>query len=151
MTPETQEESKRLARLWATRSHPTQAVFGEVYGIGNQSAVGQFLRGEVPLSLKAARGFAIGLGVRLEDFTPRLAAEAAAISSMVPGGALHPEVAVLAHDINQLPERQRELVLMTVRNAVALAGTVLNEDNGVRGSPNGTDGHAEIPTVRRSA
>jgi transcriptional regulator with XRE-family HTH domain len=41
--------------------------------------------------------------------------------------SLLPEVSRLASDINQLPSGQRELVLMTVRNAVALAGSVMPE------------------------
>jgi hypothetical protein len=74
VTPETIAEAQRLRALWETRSHPVQAVFGEVYEIGNQSAVGQFLRGETPLSPNAARGFAKGLNCQISDFSPRLAA-----------------------------------------------------------------------------
>ena len=77
VTPETLQEAAELKRLWGSREHPGQAVFGEVYEIGNQSAVGQFLRGETPLSLKAARGFAKGLGVDIAEFSPRLASEVA--------------------------------------------------------------------------
>lgn len=127
VTPETKEEARKLAELWATRSHPSQAEFGETYGIGNQSAVGQFLRGDVPLSLKAARGFAQGLGCGIEDFSPRLAAEAAAIANMVPGEHLRPEVADVAAAINHLPKAQRDWVLMTVRNAIELARETLTD------------------------
>lgn len=77
VTPETQEEARRLKALWQSNPHPNQAEFGELYEIGNQSAVGQFLRGETPLSLKAARGFAKGLGCEIAAFSARLAAEAA--------------------------------------------------------------------------
>jgi transcriptional regulator with XRE-family HTH domain len=125
VTPETKEEARQLAELWASRSHPSQAEFGETYGIGNQSAVGQFLRGGVPLSLKAARGFAQGLGCKIEDFSPRLAAEAAAIANMVPGEHLRPEVADVAAAINSLPKAQRDWVLTTVRNAIELARETL--------------------------
>jgi hypothetical protein len=68
------EEAAKLRALWESRSHPSQAEFGQAYDIGNQSAVGQFLRGETPLSLNAARGFARGLGCQIGDFSPRLAA-----------------------------------------------------------------------------
>lgn len=125
VTPETKEEAKRLLELWKTRSHPGQAEFGETYSIGNQSAVGQFLRGETPLSLKAARGFAMGLGCKIEDFSPRLAAQAAAIANMVPGDPLEPEVADVAAAINQLPKRQRDWVIRTVRDAVEMARETL--------------------------
>lgn len=74
VTPETLEESRRLRELWdATKDRPNQTVFGEMYGVGNQSAVGQFLRGDTPISLKAAVGFAKGLRCEIEDFSPRLA------------------------------------------------------------------------------
>ena len=73
VTAENKEEARRLAKLWEEKKHHTQAVFGETYGVGNQSAVGQFLRGEVPLSMKAAAGFAKGLGCEISDFSPRLA------------------------------------------------------------------------------
>lgn len=70
------EEAKRLKEIWDGADvsvRGTQADFGDVYSIGNQSAVGQFLRGETPLSLKAAKGFAKGLGCKIADFSPRLA------------------------------------------------------------------------------
>jgi hypothetical protein len=128
VTPETKAESARLRKLWDERSHPSQAEFGEIYGIGNQSAVGQFLRGDTPLSLKAARGFAIGLSCRIEDFSPRLAADAAQIATMVPSGELQPEIAQLFADMNALPTKQRDWVLMTLREAVKLARETVTEN-----------------------
>lgn len=52
----------------------TQGAFGAEYGIGGQAAVGFFLAGRTALSLKAAKGFAKGLGCLVSDFSPRLAA-----------------------------------------------------------------------------
>lgn len=75
VTPETKEEARQLRAIWDKTEHPSQAVFGEIYGIGGQSAVGQFLRGDVPLSVKAAKGFAEGLGCAVDEFSPRLARE----------------------------------------------------------------------------
>lgn len=121
VTPETKEEARRLSELWATRAHPSQAEFGETYKIGNQSAVGQFLRGDTPLSLKAARGFALGLGVRIEDFSPRLAAEAAALAGVVPAADVSAEFATLAARADKLPPKQRAFVLEHLRHAVAFA------------------------------
>jgi hypothetical protein len=72
-----QEEARRLKEIWEkadAAQRGTQADFGETHFIGNQSAVGQFLRGKTALSLKAAKGFAKGLGCRIADFSPRLAA-----------------------------------------------------------------------------
>jgi phage repressor protein C with HTH and peptisase S24 domain len=78
--PEHLAEADRLRQLWTQRptgARLSQEEFGERYGIGNQSAVGQFLRGQTPLSIKAARGFVQGLNdagvfVRLRDISPRL-------------------------------------------------------------------------------
>lgn len=132
VTPETKEEARRLRHLWDARAHPSQAEFGEKYEIGNQSAVGQFLRGETPLSLKAARGFAIGLGASIEDFSPRLAQEAAAIANMVPGDPLKPDVAEVAAAINQLPKAQRDWVISTTRSTIdAAKATIRINGNGV--------------------
>jgi hypothetical protein len=75
------KEAKQLRAIWdASSLSLTQQAFGEKFGIGNQSAVGQFLHGRTPLSMKAAIGFASGLKVRLEDFSPRLANEAVRIT-----------------------------------------------------------------------
>jgi transcriptional regulator with XRE-family HTH domain len=115
------EEARLLKHLWDTRDHPSQAEFGHLYGIGNQSVVSQFLRGTTPLSLKAARGFAAGLACKVEDFSPRLAAEAAAIANMVPSDRLSAETALLAAEIDRLPETQRQQVLLLVRQAIDLA------------------------------
>lgn len=74
-------EAARLKELWnAATNRPSQAEFGETFNIGGQSAVGNFLSGASPLSLKAASGFARGLGVPIEAFSPRLAEEARAVA-----------------------------------------------------------------------
>lgn len=80
-TPETIEESRKLRAIWdETPNKPSQAVFGERYKIGSQSAVALFLSGTTPLSMKAASGFAVGLGCKVADFSPRLSAEIDALS-----------------------------------------------------------------------
>lgn len=85
VTQTTLEEAQALRALWESTEHPSQAVFGDVYGIGNQSAVGQFLRGAVPLSLKAAQGFAKGLKCSIADFSPRLASQYEGIAALLDG------------------------------------------------------------------
>jgi len=68
-------ESRALRAIWdKTPGKPTQAEFAHRFGIGTQGAVALFLSGKTPLSPKAAAGFASGLGCRVEDFSPRLAA-----------------------------------------------------------------------------
>lgn len=113
------EEARRLKALWdAKPGRGTQAEFGFKFSIGNQSAVGQFLRGAVPLSLKAARAFALGLGCRIADFSPRLAKEAEGLQEVAPA----PKAGLSLVDLNKLeaqlvlfyrgmkPERQAEML-----------------------------------------
>lgn len=84
VTQENRDEAAKLSELWEAskadreaRGVGTQASFGHAFEIGNQSAVGFFLSGATALSLKAARGFALGLQVQIDQFSPRLAAMAA--------------------------------------------------------------------------
>lgn len=80
VTPEHEQEAAKLRAIWE-RDKPrreaiglgTQDAFGAAYEIGNQAAVGHFLSGTTPLSLKAAIGFARGLGCGVADFSERLA------------------------------------------------------------------------------
>lgn len=82
-----QQEAASLRAIWdATPNRLSQAEFGETYNIGGQSAVGNFLKGASPLSLKAAAGFAKGLGVSIGQFSPRLA-EQASVLAEITGGA----------------------------------------------------------------
>jgi hypothetical protein len=86
VTEEHLQEAARLRAIWdATPDKPSQQVFGERFEIGNQSAVGQFLRGAVPLSMKAAVGFAKGLQCNLADISPRLALEIVEGSRLISG------------------------------------------------------------------
>ena len=89
----TRAEAAALKRLWEEFGNMPQAEFGEVYNIGGQSAVNNFLNGRSSLSLKAATGFAIGLGVFIRDFSPRLDAEAQLIAK-----ATHPTIATAEYD-----------------------------------------------------
>lgn len=84
VTQEHLEEARRLREIWdRTPDRGTQESFGARYGIGSQSAVGFFLNGKTPLSLKAAKGFARGLGVPISDFSPRLAKEINDVAQVV--------------------------------------------------------------------
>lgn len=121
VTPETREEARLLKYYWDTKAHPGQAEFGEQFDIGNQSAVGQFLRGDTPLSLKAAQGFARGLGINLEDFSPRLARKAAEIAGMAPAEGLSSDVLALAREIEQFEGRERARIVRLCRDVLKLA------------------------------
>lgn len=75
ITDEHRKECRALREIWEkTPNRLTQVEFGEKFNIGSQAAVGHFLRGTSAISLKAAKGFAAGLGCRISDFSPRLAA-----------------------------------------------------------------------------
>lgn len=106
VTAENLQESARLLDLWRNREvRLSQRAFGQAYGIGTQTAVNQWLHGGIPISLKAAMGFAAGLHCQIKDFSPRLAkliAEAGAMSGppvddVVTWGA--PSVAPVLHDL----------------------------------------------------
>lgn len=88
LTEENRSESSKLKALWATYKQDsnslTQEAFGQKYGIGNQGAVWQCLNAKgMPISLKAAQGFAEGLKCQIEDFSPRLAKLAQGIADSV--------------------------------------------------------------------
>lgn len=122
VTPETKEEARKLRELWDARTEKiTQAEFGKDYGVGNQSAVAQFLRGSTPLSLNAARGFALVLKVPISSFSPRLAMQASAIASAAPGGDLSGDVMALARSIDAIQDPvARSEVLTLCQHLVAL-------------------------------
>ena len=84
LTPENLEEARLLRHIWtSTLDKPNQAVFGERFDVGSQSAVTQFLNGKSALSLKAAQGFARGLQCDIAKFSPRLAGIAQGIADSV--------------------------------------------------------------------
>jgi len=70
-------EAEALRNLWDgtdASKRGTQSEFGERFEIGSQGLMWQLLKGKTPLSLKAAKAFAVGLHCKLSDFSPRLAA-----------------------------------------------------------------------------
>lgn len=78
VTAEHIKEAEHLLKLWEAKpDKPSQMAFGHDFGIGSQGAVWRFLHGKDPLSIKAAAGFARGLGCMVSDFSPRLAREIA--------------------------------------------------------------------------
>lgn len=67
------EDAERLRALFAERSQVSQAKFGELYGIGTQGMVWQYLNAHRPLNPKAAKAFADGLRLTLADISPKIA------------------------------------------------------------------------------
>ncbi|MCG3782746.1 hypothetical protein [Delftia acidovorans] len=106
LTEENREESRKLKALWAERKERiSQAEFGQTYDIGSQAAVGHFLNGKAAISLKAARGFATGLGCEIADFSPRLAGEASSLGE-VAGGSNQPL------NFTQLSKDEMQLIMV---------------------------------------
>lgn len=78
LTSEEKKEAVRLAGLWrefkSANKGATQEWLGQETGIGGQSAVGQYLRGIIPLNLEALFAFSRVLSVDPMEISPRLAA-----------------------------------------------------------------------------
>lgn len=85
LTEENRAESVRLKALYEKSAHGlSQAAFGDTYDIGSQGTVWQCLNGKgMPISLKAAQGFAAGLKCQISDFSPRLAKLAEGIAHSI--------------------------------------------------------------------
>ena len=81
ITDENRKESERLKALYKNSGHGlTQEAFGQEFNIGNQGTVWQCLNANgMPISMKAAQGFAKGLNCEIADFSPRLDALAKGI------------------------------------------------------------------------
>lgn len=118
VTPEHAEEARRLRELWE-REKPrlqaaglgTQDAFGDHYGIGNQAAVGHFLNGKAPLSLKAAVAFARGLGCGVADFSPRLAKQLKPGEVAPPPNTVAGRIEMLAQVMLDLDESKQRFLL----------------------------------------
>lgn len=129
VTEENLEEAKRLMDLWKQKSTMSQAEFGETFNIGNQSAVGQFLNGLTPLSLKAAAGFAKGLQCTIVDFSPRLADQAAEVS-MLSGLEMAPKnLSDLKLDEIELVLRYRKATEDQKTRIQGVTMKIINEDS----------------------
>jgi phage repressor protein C with HTH and peptisase S24 domain len=68
-------ESAALKAAFEEHAKTSQERFGLEFEIGTQGMVWQYLNGHRPLNLSVALKFARGLGVSIERFSPRLAAE----------------------------------------------------------------------------
>lgn len=67
-------ESQLLRAIWEQEEREPQEVFAARHNIGSQSMMAQYLNGKRPLNLQAAIAFSRGLGVKIGDFSPRIAA-----------------------------------------------------------------------------
>ena len=77
------KESARLKELFTEKSPYSQREFAKRYNLGTAGNLWQYLSGRRPLNVKIASCMSQALGIAVEDFSPRLAKEIAAIQ----GGA----------------------------------------------------------------
>lgn len=82
-----QEDAARLKDLFAKRAGKSQSDFGAEYDIGSQGMVWQYLNAHRPLNIAAAQGFARGLEVDIDEFSPTIAAQIRQASSAVTNDA----------------------------------------------------------------
>lgn len=77
LTEEEQGEAAKLSAAWnqykADNAGATQTWLGAETGIGSQSAVGQYLRGTVPLNIEALMAICRVIGADPQVISPRLA------------------------------------------------------------------------------
>lgn len=86
-------ESASLLAIWnafsermkAAGTPVSQAEFGAEHDLGSQGMVWQYLNGTKPLGLDAAEKFARGLGCKITDFSPRLAARVMSAAEIADG------------------------------------------------------------------
>lgn len=75
LTPEQIADAERLKVLFNQRATCTQAEFAHRYDLKSQGNLWQYLNGKIALNVNSAAKFAQGLGIKVSDFSPRLAGE----------------------------------------------------------------------------
>ncbi len=135
VTEEHRAESLKLKAIWhrteddrRARGVFSQEAFGAEYNIGNQAAVGFFLNGKAPISLKAATGFAIGLRCKVADFSPRWAAKIAQGA----GGAADDLEAEAVALLRSASEPERVQAIKALRGMLASGGAAPSEARAVK-------------------
>jgi len=86
------EDAQRLKALFDARQPKiSQAEFGDLFDIGSQGMVWQYVAGRRPLNIKAATAFARGLNVNVEQISPTIAREIATAASHMGQADQQPE------------------------------------------------------------
>ena len=87
------EDARRLKALFDAREPKiSQADFGAQFDIGSQGMVWQYVAARRPLNIKAVTAFARGLGVTVEEISPKIATEIASAASHISSAANSIEV-----------------------------------------------------------
>jgi hypothetical protein len=117
LTPEERSESERLSSAWVTykASHKgaTQVWLGAESGLGTQGAVGQYLRGVIPLNLGALLAMCRVIEVDPRAISPRLTST---VEWLVIGGGraqTNQAGAAPSDSMKLLAETAREMRLLT--------------------------------------
>lgn len=104
------EDAARLKALFDAREPKiSQAKFGEDFEIGTQGMVWQYMSATRPLNIDAAAKFARGLGITIEQFSPRIASQIADAYAL--SGRAGSQVASVA---SVSAETAKEMRLLTV-------------------------------------
>lgn len=85
MDPLHELEAQKLKKLFKEKSPISQREFARKYNLGTPGNLWQYLNGVRPLNAKTASTIAKALGISVEEFSPRLAAE---ISSLKESGVV---------------------------------------------------------------
>lgn len=118
------DDAARLKSIWDARKPADQATFGADHDIGGQAVVHQYLTGFIPLNTRAASKFALGLGVTVDDFSPILASEIAALASSIRPASpppLPPDELKLLSLYRTVPETDRPTLIRLVQGLVGQA------------------------------
>lgn len=109
LDPVERTEAERLAEVWRAykdaNKGATQEWLGQATGIGGQSAVGQYLRGIIPLNLEALLAFCRVLGISPMAISPRLA------ENITLSRALSMEMDQKAKEVHDALDRQKMTLL----------------------------------------
>ncbi|MFS8973880.1 helix-turn-helix domain-containing protein [Cupriavidus necator] len=124
------EDAARLKALYEERNGKfSQEEFGRRFEIGSQSMVWQYLNAQRPLNIKAATGFAQGLDVDIDAFSPRLADEirraSSAIGESIWRAAAGSEVGRSLSDRLQLVMAEQKLSIDALAEQLAVETAVI--------------------------
>lgn len=109
-----EKESARLKELFKEKSPYSQREFAKRYNLGTPGNLWQYLSGRRPLNVKIASCMSQALGIAIEEFSPRLAKEIAAIQGGANVTMLEPE---------ELERKRKKVPLISFAHAGALTNT----------------------------
>lgn len=122
LNDEENAEAQRLADAWLAykkeNKGATQVWLADAAGLGTQGAVGQYLRGVIPLNLNALIALSRVLGVRPADISPRLTANVGELILNKHGDARASDSSV---EVRLTYETGLEMVMLSVHHLASPA------------------------------